>query len=179
MKRHLVPLIFLDLLYGSCGVPDVKLETTHSGYGTTPVWCRGGSRYVEGYWGFPYLKIEKFVGFAKNPFHVFDRYEILIQDFWDLFTGIVIIFQCPSSQKQIEPNISATCLLTGSVKQIWKFWIFKMLRCEKICFKDVSIFSCISWGILVINKGCKGPDLVNLLQVPKMIQKVLVYVREP
>ena len=26
------------------------------GDGTTPVWCRGGSRYVEGCWGFPYLK---------------------------------------------------------------------------------------------------------------------------
>ena len=41
--------------------------TTHSGYGTTPVWCRGGSRYG----GFPYLKIEKFVGFTKFPFHAF------------------------------------------------------------------------------------------------------------
>ena len=23
------------------------------------VWCRGGSRYVEGCWGFPYLRIQK------------------------------------------------------------------------------------------------------------------------
>ena len=32
--------------------------TTHSGYETTPVWCRGGSRCVEGRWGFPCLKIK-------------------------------------------------------------------------------------------------------------------------
>ena len=29
----------------------VLLVGTKTGYGTTPVWCRGGSRYVEGYWG--------------------------------------------------------------------------------------------------------------------------------
>ena len=29
-------------------------------------------------WGFPDLKIEKFVGFTRFPFHVFDRYEIHI-----------------------------------------------------------------------------------------------------
>ena len=34
------------------------------------VGCRGGSRNVEGCWGFPYLKIEKFVGFTNCPFHV-------------------------------------------------------------------------------------------------------------
>ena len=37
--------------------------TTHSGYGTTPVWCRGGSRSVEECWGFRYLKIK-----ILNPF---------------------------------------------------------------------------------------------------------------
>ena len=29
--------------------------TTHSGYRTTLVWCRGGTRYVEGCWGVRYL----------------------------------------------------------------------------------------------------------------------------
>ena len=28
---------------------------TQTGYGTTSVWCRGGSRYFEGWWGFPHL----------------------------------------------------------------------------------------------------------------------------
>ena len=32
---------------------------TQSGDGTTPIWCRGGSRNVERCWGFPYVKIEK------------------------------------------------------------------------------------------------------------------------
>ena len=34
-------------------------------------WCRGGSLYVEGGWGFPYLKIEKLLGFTTSSFHVF------------------------------------------------------------------------------------------------------------
>ena len=34
--------------------------TTHSGYGTTPVWCRGGTRYVEGCWGFLTWKWKSF-----------------------------------------------------------------------------------------------------------------------
>ena len=39
--------------------------TTQTGYETTPVGCRGGNRYVEGCWGFPYLKIKKkFIGFV-------------------------------------------------------------------------------------------------------------------
>ena len=60
---------------------------TSASYGTTPIWCRGGNRYVEGCWGFRYLKIEKFVGFTKCPFHVFDRYEMHIQDFEDFGYG--------------------------------------------------------------------------------------------
>ena len=49
--------------------------------------------------------------------------------------------------------------------------------CKHNIFKD-------DWGVFlyfsivfVINKGCKGPDLVNILEVPKMIQKVFEYVR--
>ena len=40
-----------------------------------------------GCWGFPYMKIEKFVGFTKFPFHVFDKYEIHMQDFEELLRG--------------------------------------------------------------------------------------------
>ena len=46
---------------------------------------RGGSRNVEGCWGFPYLKITKFVGFIKLPFHVFDRYEIHMETLFNQF----------------------------------------------------------------------------------------------
>ena len=39
-----------------------------TGCGTTPVGCRGGSRYVEGCWAFPHLKIKQvfwFLGFLR------------------------------------------------------------------------------------------------------------------
>ncbi len=45
------------------------------------------------------------------PLHVFDRYEIHIQDFAEQITGIFIIFRCPSSQNLINieiPEISKT-----------------------------------------------------------------------
>ena len=38
-----------------------------------------------------------------------------------------------------------------------------------VCFEDCS----------VMNNGSEGPYLVNLLEVPKLIQKVLEYVRKP
>ena len=60
----------MDLKPVSGPKPDfaTAVGTTHSGYGTTSVWCRGGRRYVQGCWGFPYLKIEKFVGFTIHVF---------------------------------------------------------------------------------------------------------------
>ena len=45
---------------GQIGGSNGSKGTTKTGYGTTPVWCRGGSRYVEGCRGFLYLQIEKF-----------------------------------------------------------------------------------------------------------------------
>ena len=52
--------------------------------------------------------------------------------------------------------------------------ISDMLRYEQIVlFKGVSMFSYIRWSILVINTGSTGPDLVNILEVPEIIQKVL------
>ena len=45
-----------------------------------------------------------------------------------------------------------------------------MLRYEEIIFcKDDSVFSLYLFGYLVIKKKCKRPDLVKLLEVPKMI----------
>ena len=35
------------------------------------VWCRGGNRNVEGWWGFPYLNIKKFIGFSLSKFESF------------------------------------------------------------------------------------------------------------
>ena len=48
------------------------------------VWCRCGSRYVEGCWGFPHLKIQKL---PYCHFMFFDRYEIHIQDVEDFLRG--------------------------------------------------------------------------------------------
>ena len=36
---------------------NISTETTHSVYGTTPVWCKGGSRYVEGSYVLYYINI--------------------------------------------------------------------------------------------------------------------------
>ena len=73
------------------------------------VWCKGGSRYVEGCWGLPYLRIEKFVGLTKFPFHVFDRYDIHIHYFKDFIWRSFIICRCPSSPNLITneaPEVS-------------------------------------------------------------------------
>ena len=59
------------------------------------VGCRGGSQNVEGYWGFPYLKIEKL---ANVHFMVFDRYETHIQAFGDFIYVIFIISRSSFSQ---------------------------------------------------------------------------------
>ena len=50
------------LLKSSKKVP-ICCGTTKTGYGTTSVWCRDGSRNIEGCWGFPYLEIEKWPNF--------------------------------------------------------------------------------------------------------------------
>ena len=78
----------------------------------------------------------------------------------------------------LRKTISSTFLMSGSVNNgncgFPKCWDMK-----NNMFKDNSIFSCIRWSISVINKGCKGPDLVIVFEVPEMVQKVLEYVWEP
>ena len=67
------------------------------------------------------------------------------------------------------------------VKQITKlgtqpfqqFQDFELSNMKIILFKDVPIFSCI-----LLNTGSEGPDLVDVLEVPKKCQKVLQYVGE-
>ena len=51
------------------------------------------------------MKIEKFLGFTKFPFHVFDRYEINIQNFVDFINGKYIIFRASSSQDIYYENL--------------------------------------------------------------------------
>ena len=100
--------------------------TIRKGYGTTPVGCKGGSWYVEGCWGFPYLKIKpvscllvswflvfRFLGFQNIlyfqmilfyilpncHFTLFDRYWSHIQYFRDVIRRIFIMFRHPSFRK--------------------------------------------------------------------------------
>ena len=68
-------------------------------------------------------------------------------------------------------------MMSGGVQCV-VFGEFQHVEIWKICFKDVPIFLLFFELFLVINTGCGGPDLVNILEV-KMIQKVLQYVQEP
>ena len=52
-------------------------------------------------WGFPYLKIKKLPHFH---FMIFDRYDIHIQAFGDVFYGKFIIFRSSSSQNYFMDN---------------------------------------------------------------------------
>ena len=68
--------------------------TTQTGYGTTPVGRRGGSRYVERCWDFPYLKINNFQSVNVNVYfylslpvsRLFGFY------FWWLFALRMLVF---------------------------------------------------------------------------------------
>ena len=66
--------------------------------------CWGASPYFRriNIGRFPSLEIEKFVGFTKCPFHVFDRYEIHIEDLRDFIYAHFIIFRSSSSQNMIQ-----------------------------------------------------------------------------
>ena len=59
------------------------------------VGCRGGSRNVQGVLGIALLENRKV---DKCQFHVFDQYEIHIQDLVDFISPIFIIFRSSSSE---------------------------------------------------------------------------------
>ena len=96
-------------------------------------WCRGGSRYVKGCWGFPYLQRKRFkvswflvswfqqlfyvfkgypLHINKFPFHVFDKYEIHIQDLLDFVGRVSIIFRCPPFRKMSNLWVSQNTCIT-------------------------------------------------------------------
>ena len=52
------------MLFGSPYLRETGYGTTHSGYRTTPVGCRGGNRYVEGdLLTFGYLMLDDSLGY--------------------------------------------------------------------------------------------------------------------
>ena len=137
--------------------------------------------------GFPYfrlinirwfrsLKMEKFLGFTKFPFQVFDRYEIHIQAFGDSIYAFlhfsILIFTTLyktyiHNKKTVPMPFRKVWFSKYSDSHIWKI----------NTFKDVPIFSYIVWSILVINTGSTGPDLVDFLVDPNISQKVLQSIR--
>ena len=86
-------------------------RTTHSGYGTTPVWCRGGNRYVEGCWGVPYLKITMIClhllfSFFSFYFHCF---YLLLCLFKNHFVGTSCVKKQKFGTRICKHNIFQTC----------------------------------------------------------------------
>ena len=79
------------------------------------VGCRGGSRHVEGCWGFPYLKIEKFVGFTK--FHFMFLVDMtLISKIWEMslllraaWFSIFGDAPTPKHMRCLEPDLRCVC----------------------------------------------------------------------
>ena len=70
--------------------------------------------------------------------------------------------------------------MSGSVQKREMCWIPQNVAMRKNMFKDVwGIVVVFCWSVFVMNMGCKGPDLDDLLELPDMIQKVSEYVRGP
>ena len=102
--------------------------------------------------GFPYLKIDKFGGFTKFIFHVFDRYEIHIQAFLYFINGNLwmsvphlhkIIFnictqKIARNSENIDNKIEKTWYLGHTdFDFFWNFWC--PILAQIICFQDDSI----------------------------------------
>ena len=79
--------------------------------------------------------------------------------------------------KKTKIKLSSACLMSGGVKENGNCGFLKCWDMKIKCFKDVSIFSCISWIIQMVNTGSTGQDLVDFFEVLNMIQKVLESIR--
>ena len=68
----------------------------------------------------------------------------------------------------------------GCVFRIFRFFEFSDSQIWKIIlFKDVPTCFLYFWSMSVIIGRSTGPDVDQVFEVPKIIQKVLQYVREP
>ena len=84
-------------------------------------------------WGFPYLEINKFGGFTKFMFHVFDRYEICIQAFVYVINGKFIIVHPHLRKIILEVCIHFFTKIRKQIEQIWYI--------GHTCFEHVHFFS--------------------------------------
>ena len=90
---------------------------------------------------------------------------------------IPIVLDPPDSQKKLKQMLHVWCSV-GSETLIFEFWNVEIWG-NNIFSKWFHNCSCISWSNLVLKNKCKRPDLVNILEIPEIIQKVLEYVRGP
>ena len=96
--------------------------------------------------GIPLLENKKVVGFTKFPFHVFDRYEIHIQAFWDFIYANFIIFPILIFTKYDKHEIrifskqkTHTQVVSMTFKSFRTFQNVRFLDMKIILFKDVPI----------------------------------------
>ena len=129
---------------------------------------RGGSRYVEECWGFHDLKIQEFHLFYLFLFmfnvpcfaYLHSSVFVYIMLFV-MFQFVIVPFrrmsvpEFPNNGELLDPNIYKT--------------MFSKL---------VPYSSYMFWNISVLNKRPRGSELVTLLEVPKMSNKVLQNVWE-
>ena len=123
------------------------------------VWCRGGSRYVEGCWGPLYSKQKLFQKKALCFNFVFLFVHCLQLLFWFSLFVIVVglllsVFQFMFENVGTRNSNIFNCLDARNYK---KQFVAK-------CFHNVSGFFD---NVAVISKGSEGPCLVDLLEVPK------------
>ena len=90
------------------------------------VGCRGGSQYVEGYWGFPYLKITKFLDFLVSK-----NYQISISCFLEDIDPI-----CRISKKNLR-RVGGICRRL-SFRKMSAFWVSNILRFTNIICLQIS-----------------------------------------
>ena len=128
--------------------------TTKTGYATTPVWCRGGSRYVEGCWGFRYLKIKLFFHFDFHfvYFHFMFIFTVIVISFISSFPYVLLYFK-----KHVQ-----------NFRHVWCY--FQHFRHP---YLQNNISSMFPWllifleGFFVIIKGGRGSIFGNIFRSSK------------
>ena len=154
---------------------------------------------LRGVRGFPCLKIQK----LPNFHFMFLRYMKFISNGLKIVYGIFIISGCPSPIFTIS-FLEFSNFQKFKISKIQKFQNFKLPSFQISKFKkqrvrythlptnqnfkfpDMKIILprtflytfYIFKSILVINTGSEGPYLIDFLEVPETIQKVLQYVQE-
>ena len=158
------------------------------------VGCRGGSRYSEGVCGFLGIqKIQKNYMVIIPRFHA-DQTSSKNGPYFlgNIFYLVGFTYDFGFWKKWVSKNYSMKKKTRYTLRNDDHFWCVWWVqeKVEILDFKNVQIwkdniflkcfhnFSCIFLSILVINTGGEGPK-IKILEVPKIIQRLLQYVRGP